>query len=138
MLNTITIQGRFTETPVLKTTQSGLFVTAFTLAVPRDYKDKNGKEITDFLNCVAWKETADHICKYFQKGSQAIIRGALETRKYKDKNGNNRIAFEIKVERTWFTGSKPNEGTQAAPQNSAPIPQADFEEIDINEDDLPF
>ena len=69
MLNTITIQGRFTETPVLKTTTNGLFVTAFSLAVPRDYKDKNGQEITDFLTCVAWKETADHICKYFQKES---------------------------------------------------------------------
>ena len=134
MLNTITIQGRFTETPVLKTTTNGLFVTAFSLAVPRDYKDKNGQEITDFLTCVAWKETADHICKYFQKGSQAIVRGALETRKYKDKNGNNRIAFEIKVERIYFAGSKQVEGTQTP----APSSQAEFEEIDVNEDDLPF
>lgn len=135
MLNTITIQGRFTETPVLKTTTNGLFVTAFTLAVPRDYKDKNGREITDFLNFVAWKETADFICKYFEKGAEVIIRGALETRKYKDKNDNNRIAFEIKVERAWFAGSK-KEKEAAEPTTAAPSLQ-DFEEI-TDEDDLPF
>lgn len=134
MLNTITIQGRFTETPVLKTTTNGLFVTAFGFAVPRDYKDKNGQEITDFFTCVAWKDKADFISKYFEKGAQAIISGSLETRKYKDKNDIMRTAFEIKVDRIYFARSKQAEGTQTP----APSAQEEFEEIDVNEDDLPF
>lgn len=135
MLNEITLHGRFVETPALKTTKSGSFVTTFSFAVPRDYKDKNGKEITDFLNCVAWTDKADFICKHFEKGEQAIIKGSLETRKYKDKNDVTRTAYEIKVDRIYFVGSKQNEGGQAAPQN-LPSPQ-DFEEI-TDEDDLPF
>lgn len=135
MLNTISIQGRFVETPDLKTTKSGSFVTAFSFAVPRDYKDKNGKEITDFFTCVAWTDKADFICKHFEKGAQAIINGSLETRKYKDKNDATRTAYEIKVDRIYFVGSKQNEGGQAAPQS---LPSAqDFEEI-TDEDDLPF
>lgn len=137
MLNTISIQGRFAETPVLKTTKSGSFVTDFSFAVPRDYKDKNGKEITDFFTCVAWTDKADFICKHFEKGAQAIINGSLETRKYKDKNDVTRTAYEIKVDRIYFAGSKQNEGGQAAPLNyTTPSPQ-DFEEI-TDEDGLPF
>ena len=133
MLNDIKIQGRFVETPVLKTTTSGSFVTSFNFAVPRDYKDKNGREITDFFTCVAWREKADFICKHFEKGAQAIISGSLETRKYKDKNDVTRVAHEIKVERTYFTGSKQNEGVQTP----APSDQEEFEEIG-EEEDLPF
>ena len=135
MLNEITLQGRFAEAPALKTTKKGSFVTSFDFAVARDYKDKNGKEITDFLTCVAWEDKADFICKWFEKGAQALIKGSLETRKYKDKNDATRTAYEIKVDRIYFVGSKQNEGGQAAPQN---LPSAqDFEEIDA-EDDLPF
>ena len=132
MLNDIKIQGRFVETPVLKTTTSGSFVTSFNFAVPRDYKDKNGREITDFLTCVAWQDKADFICKHFEKGEQAIICGSLETRKYKDKNDVTRVAHEIKVDRIYFVGSKQNEGVQTP----APSMQ-DYEEIDP-EEDLPF
>lgn len=132
MLNTITIQGRFVETPILKTTTSGSFVTAFSFAVPRDYKDKHGREITDFFTCVAWTDKADFICKHFEKGAQAIINGSLETRKYKDKNDVTRVAHEIKIDRIYFAGSKQNEGVQTP----APSPQ-EFEEIG-DEDDLPF
>lgn len=133
MLNDITIQGRFVETPALKTTPSGSFVTSFNFAVPRDYKDKNGREITDFFTCVAWREKADFICKHFGKGEQAIICGSLETRKYKDKNDVTRTAYEIKVDRTYFVGSKQNEGGQTP----APSSQEEFEEIG-EEEDLPF
>lgn len=133
MLNDIKIQGRFVETPVLKTTTSGSFVTSFNFAVPRDYKDKNGREITDFLTCVAWRDKADFICKHFEKGEQAIICGSLETRKYKDKNDVTRVAHEIKVDRIYFVGSKQNEGVQTP----APITQEEFEEIG-DEADLPF
>lgn len=131
MLNTITLQGRFTETPVLKTTNSGAAVTAFTLAVSRDYKTKDGQETTDFITCVAWRQTAEFICKYFEKGSGAVIGGSLETRKFEDKDGNKRTAYEVKVEKIYFAGGKKSDnGQQAAPAQ-------DFEEID-DDDLLPF
>ena len=134
MLNTITLQGRFTETPVLKTTNNGAAVTAFTLAVPRDYKTKDGQEITDFFTCVAWRQTAEFICKYFDKGSAATVNGSLETRKYEDKDGNKRTAYEVKVEKIYFAGGKKSDNAQATPQAA---PAQDFEEID-DESDLPF
>lgn len=135
MLNTITLQGRFTETPVLKTTNNGAAVTAFTLAVPRDYKTKDGQEITDFITCAAWRQTAEFICKYFDKGSAATVNGSLETRKYEDKDGNKRTAYEVKVEKIYFAGGKKSDNAQATPQAA---PAQDFEEIDVNDEDLPF
>ena len=104
MLNTITLQGRFTETPVLKTTNNGAAVTAFTLAVPRDYKTKDGQEITDFITCVAWEKKAEFITRNFARGEMTTISGSLETRKYEDSNGNKRTAYEVKVEKVYFAG----------------------------------
>ena len=135
MLNDIKVMGRFTETPVIKTTPNGTAVTAFTLAVPRDYKTKDGKEITDFITCVAWRQTAEFITRNFEKGKAAIVCGSLETRGYKDKNDNKRTAYEIKVEKVYFAGGKKSDNGQATPQAS---PAQDFEEIDVNEEDLPF
>jgi single-strand DNA-binding protein len=124
--------GRFTDDPELRYTTTRTAVATFTLAVPRDYKTKDGQEITDFLTCVAWRQTAEFISKHFKKGSTALVSGSLETRGYKDKDGNKRTAYEIKVERVYFAGSKKSDnGQQAAPAQ-------DFEEIDINEEDLPF
>lgn len=135
MLNTITLQGRFTETPVLKTTNNGAAVTAFTLAVPRDYKTKDGQEITDFITCVAWRQTAEFICKYFDKGSAATVNGSLESRKFEDSNGNKRTAYEVKVEKIYFAGGKKSDNGQQATQQAAPA--QDFEEI-ADDSDLPF
>ena len=134
MLNTITLQGRFTETPVLKTTNNGAAVTAFTLAVPRDYKTKDGKEITDFIDFVAWEKKAEFITRNFAKGEMITIIGSLETRKYEDSNGNKRTAYEVKVEKVYFAGGKKSDNVQQATQQAAPA--QDFEEID--DDSLPF
>jgi single-strand DNA-binding protein len=134
MLNTITLQGRFTETPVLKTTNNGAAVTAFTLAVPRDYKTKDGKEITDFIDFVAWEKKAEFITRNFARGEMTTISGSLETRKYEDKDGNKRTAYEVKVEKVYFAGGKKSDNGQATPQAA---PAQDFEEID-DDSDLPF
>ena len=136
MLNTATLHGRFTATPELKKTTSGRAVTSFTLAVPRDYKTKNGDEIVDFINCVAWEQTAEFAAKYFEKGSPAIVRGSIEVRKYKDKNGNNRNVTEIKVDRLYFAETKKQDsnGGEYTP------PDMGYKDIpeDYDGDDLPF
>lgn len=136
MLNTITLLGRLTDSPELKQTQSGTFVTSFNLAVPRDFKTKDGQEITDFIPCVAWRKTAEFISKYFQKGSPAVVNGKLETRKYEDKDGNKRVAFEVNIENIYFAGGKNSDKGQETPQPAFTTAR-DFEEIG-GEDDLPF
>ena len=135
MLNLCILTGRLTENPELKTTDGQISVTRFSIAVQRNYKDKDGEYPTDFINCVAWRGTAEFISKYFKKGSMITVDGSYETRKYTDKNNNNRTAHEIKVEHAYFGDSgKKSEGDAppAADANSA----ADFTE-DVD-DDLPF
>lgn len=131
MLNNFIVQGRLTADPELKTTMSNISLTSFTIAVPRDYKN-DGKEITDFIDCVAWRNTADFITTYFKKGDLIIINGSVETRNYEDKNGNKRKAVEVKVERAYFSGKKEQNN---AVENFAP-PQECFTADD--EDGLPF
>lgn len=104
MLNSCHFTGRFTADPELRTTQSGISVTGFSLAVQRNYK-VDDEYPTDFLNFVAWRGTAEFICKHFRKGNLIIVEGSLETRKYTDKEGNNRTAYEIKVDRAHFCES---------------------------------
>ena len=101
MLNSCHFTGRFTADPELRTTQSGISVAGFSLAVQRNYK-VDDEYPTDFLNFVAWRGTAEFICKHFRKGNLIIVEGSLETRKYTDKEGNNRTAYEIKVDRAHF------------------------------------
>ena len=104
-LNKAIIAGRLTADPELKTTPSGLSVTSFTVAVDRRF----GKEKqTDFISCVAWRQTAEFITKYFVKGSAICIVGSIQTRKYTDKNGNNRIAVEVLADEATFVESKKN------------------------------
>jgi single-strand DNA-binding protein len=134
MLNNIILNGRLTETPELKSTAQGTPVASFTVAVPRDYK-KDGKEITDFIPCVAWRQTAEFVTRYFSKGSLIIVNGALESRKYEDSNGNKRTAYEVKADKVYFGGSK-NEQAGATTQQPTISAAPDFEEI--NDDDLPF
>lgn len=131
MLNTITIMGRLTKDPEMRTTQSGIHVTSFTLAVDRDYA-QDGKRETDFINCVAWRGTAEFVSKYFGKGSMAVVSGRLQIRKYQDKNGNDRYAAEILASNVYFGESKKDKGTTVkAPEN---VP---YEELD-EDMDLPF
>ena len=126
MLNHITIMGRLTKAPELRYTQTNTPVAAFTLAVDRDFGDKQ----TDFIDCVAWRSTAEFVSKYFTKGSMAVVDGRLQLRDWTDKDGNKRRNAEVVAEHVYFGESKRKE---AAPDISA----EDFEEY--NEDDnLPF
>lgn len=138
MLNTAIIQGRFTATPELRYTSGDKAVTSFTLAVSRNYKDKNGGEITDFINCVVWGKTAEFVARYFTKGALAIVKGAIEVRNYEDKEGNKRTATEINADGVYFCEGKKqnNETAPATAPDTVPAPN-DFEEIDSG-DDLPF
>lgn len=141
MLNTVILHGRLTATPELKTTSNGISVASFTLAVPRDYKSKDGKEITDFIDCVAWRQTAEFAAKYFEKGSAAIVEGSIEVRNYEDKSGNKRKAVEIKVDNMRFVGAKKQSSDGAADTaGEVPTTTPAFREIpDVDvEDDLPF
>lgn len=131
MLNNVVLMGRLTATPELKTTQSGINVTSFTLAVDRNYS-KDGDKKTDFINCVAWRNNADFITKYFSKGDLIAVTGEIQTRNYEDKNGNKRTAFEVVVNAASFCGGK-NNGNNSGPE-AAPIASGN----DYDDDDLPF
>ena len=113
MLNTITIMGRMTRDPELKTTPSGAAVTSFTLAVERDFKDKEtGEKAPDFIDCVAWRGTAEFVARYFSKGRMAVASGRLQLRDYTDKDGNKRRAAEVVAENVYFGDS--NNGNRGA------------------------
>lgn len=129
--NQITIAGRLTADPELKQTQSGISVTSFTVAVNR--RAKKGEEaVADFLPCVAWRQTAEFITKFFRKGSAICVTGSLQTRKWQDQNGNNRVSYEILANEALFVENKDGGAPQAggAPANEA------FEPVD--DDSLPF
>ena len=154
MLNVVALMGRLVRDPELKTTQSGNSVCTFSIACDRSYTAKDEERKADFFTITAWRQTAEFICKYFQKGSLIAIEGILQTRQYQDKNGNNRTATEVLASRVSFAGSKVSGSSSAqssekqtenyaqnanASQNA---PQAasgsdDFSVIDDG-DDLPF
>lgn len=132
MLNHIVIMGRLAKDPELRRTQSGTAVTSFRLAVDRDFKDKQtGQRATDWIDCVAWRGTAEFVEKYFSKGSLAVVSGRLQMRDWTDKDGNKRISAEVQVDSIYFGGAKRNEGAAGGPRNP------EFEELDDSED-LPF
>ena len=103
MLNIVAIQGRLTADPELKHTPSGVAVTSFTLAVDRYAKEERK---TDWVDVVAWRQTAEFICKYFTKGQMIAVDGSIQTRSYEDKQGNKRKAVEIVAKEASFCGSK--------------------------------
>ena len=146
-MNVVCLLGRLTATPELKTTQGGVSVTSFSVAVDRAYQPKGAERQTDFINCVAWRNTADFICRYFQKGQRIALQGSLQSRSYTDKSGNNRTVFEVVIDNAFFAESKGNSAprsdaqpmpsyTEAAPAFST-AGGSDFEEI-VGDDDLPF
>lgn len=144
-MNICALTGRFTTDPELKTTQSGVSVTSFCLAVDRKYQPSGEEKKTDFVDVVAWRNTADFICKYFRKGSMIGVEGEIQTRNYTDKNGNNRKATEIVVSQVSFCGSKTdNNSSSSAPIENDPLPEFEqklneFEEAsNYSDDDLPF
>lgn len=156
MLNCIILMGRLTADPELKETPNGIPVLSFSIAVDRSY----GKERqTDFINVVAWRHTAEFISKYFSKGQMIALQGSLQSRRYTDKQGNNRIAYEVVADSVHFTGSKAETSVAtgnaptaqtASPAFEEPAVQGQsfsvgdldefegFEEIGADEGDLPF
>ena len=107
MLNHITIMGRLTRDPELRRTGSGIAVASFTLAVDRDYSPKDGGEReTDFIDCVAWRQTGEFVSKYFTKGRMAIVEGRLQIRDWTDKDGGKRRSAEVVADNVYFGDSK--------------------------------
>lgn len=134
-MNNICITGRLTSDPDVRTTQSGIAVSMANIAVDRDYKTKNGERIVDFIPCVFWRGLSDFVSKYFKKGDMIAVVGSLESRTYKDKDGNNRIAWEVNAGKVNFCGSKKETTqTQTPPENHV----ENFEESSGYSDDLPF
>ena len=133
MLNTITIAGRICNDLELKVTNTGTEIVSFTVACERDFKDKNGEKQTDFIDCVAFKNTAQFVSKFFTKGRMAIVNGQLQTRTWEDKDGNKRKSVEIIANNVYFGDSKQN--------NDGIVPQVakqqGFVAMDDAED-LPF
>ena len=139
MLNRIIIMGRLVRDPELRTTQSGTSVTSFTLAVDRDFKGQNGEKETDFIEVVAWKNTAEFVAKHFTKGRMAVVEGRLQIRNWTDKDGNKRNTAEVVADNVYFGDSKKEDSKKedsTAPSYNAPSSQ--FAEIDDDEGDLPF
>ena len=126
--------GQAYSRPGVKKTQSGTSVTSFTVAVDRRFQQKGEEKQTDFINVVAWRQTAEFIEKYFSKGSMIAIRGSIQTRAYEDKNGNKRTAVEVVADEASFCGSKGENAQKNAANNDL---NDDFEEIPVT-DDLPF
>ena len=161
MLNHITIMGRLTRDPELRRTGSGLAVASFSVAVERDYPNKEtGEKEVDFINCVAWRQTGEFFSKYFSKGSMIVVSGRLQMKKWVDANGNNRTDAEIVAENVYFGESKKKESTSstANPYTSATYntpsyggysytgpfnangvkPASDFAMLDDDDAQLPF
>lgn len=132
-MNNIVLAGRLTKAPELKATNSGVDVLPFTIAVNRAYAKSNDEVTADFIPCIAWRKTATFISKYFNKGDGIVIKGRLETRKWVDNNGNNRVAYEVIVENTEFPQGKSKNNTTAT---NTPIPSIE-ENLPVD-DDLPF
>ena len=128
MLNRIIVMGRLVRDPELRSTQNGVSVTSFTLAVDRDFKSRDsGEKSTDFIDVVAWRQTAEFICKYFSKGRMAIAEGRLQIREWKDKDGNNRRSAEVVADNVYFGDSKrdnPSDSFGGPPPYGNPMPSS--------------
>ena len=144
MLNKVFIMGRLARDPELRRTQTGTAVASFTLAVDRGYKDKtSGERGTDWIDCVAWRQSAEFVSRYFTKGRMAVVEGRLTVRDWTDQNGNKRRNYEVVADQVYFGDSK------AAPPQSSPAgdasspargePRSGYtEEQDVDDGELPF
>ena len=148
-MNSICLMGRLTGDPELKTTQSGVSVTSFSVAVDRAYRSKDQERQTDFINCVAWRNTAEFISRYFRKGQRIALQGSLQSRKYTANDGSQRTVYEVVVDNAFFCESKGGNAA-GAPGYDSQVPQyseakpafstansGDFEDI-LTDEDLPF
>lgn len=120
MLNVVAIMGRLVADPELRTTQTGINVVSFRIACDRNFARPGEQRQADFIDVVAWRQTAEFVSKYFQKGSLIAIEGSIQSRQYQDKNGNNRTAVEIVANNVSFAGSKGSNQGGGAYQNFAP------------------
>ena len=132
MLNRIIVMGRMTRDPELRRTNSGTAVASFTVAVDRDFKSQSGEKETDFIDVVAWRNTAEFVSKYFSKGRMAVVEGRLQLRGWTDKEGNKRRSAEIVADSVYFGDSMRDGGDTAQSE-----PQGGFSEIE-DDGDLPF
>ncbi len=151
-LNKVVLAGKLTAEPELKQTQSGISVLSFTIAINRRYGGKGAdgqpaQQQADFISCVAWRQSAEFISRYFHKGSSICVTGSIQTRKWQDQNGQNRYATEVIVDEAMFVDSKgegPAAGTYTPDAYSAPAFSSGasdapkFEEVNTDESFLPF
>ena len=151
-MNKVTLMGRLTRDPELRSTASGTSVASFTLAVDRRFASRDGERQADFINCVAWRQTAEFIAKYFPKGRMIAVCGSIQTRTWDDQEGKKHYVTEVVVDEAYFAGSAQGQANTQAPATQAPVnhaqPQApaqDFASIegfspfdDGSDDDLPF
>ena len=144
MLNVVVLSGRLTRDPELKTTANGISVCSFSIAVERRFKSGEERQ-SDFINIVAWRSSAEFVSKYFKKGQMIAIRGSIQTRRYQDKDGNNRTAFEVVADDVQFADFARREGDSAPVAAPATTPASfsnagvgDFTSIDDVDEDLPF
>ena len=141
MLNHITIMGRLTRDPEMRTTQSGVAVASFTLAVDRDFGGRDGGEKqTDFIDCTAWRHTAEFVSKYFSKGRMAVVSGRLQIDSYTDNDGNKRRSAKVIADNIYFGDSKKDGATGGQSDEAAsftPAPSG-FVQVDVDSGELPF
>ena len=142
MLNVCTVMGRIVRDPELRRTGNGTAVASFTVAVDRDFSSKDGSENeTDFIDCVAWRQTGEFVSKYFAKGRMAVVSGRLQIRSWKDKDGNSRKSAEIVADNVYFGDSK-RDGDSIVSNNSYGVPvhapTSDFAMLDDDDAQLPF
>ena len=142
-LNYCVLIGRLTADPELRSTQSGISVVQFTVAVDRDYQKQGEERQADFINCVAWRQTAEFISRYFGKGRMIAVEGSIQTRNYEDKQGNKRTATELIVSKAHFTGEKKQDnGYQSGYQDNSYQQPAQPDYISdpnvISDDGIPF
>lgn len=148
MLNRTVLMGRLTRDPELRRTGSGTAVTSFTLAVDRDFKGQDGEKATDFIDCVAWRNTAEFVSKYFTKGRMAVVEGRLQVRNWTDKDDNKRKSVEVVADNVYFGDSKKtDDGGYSGRQGDYSAPSyggygdyggSQFTELDDDDGELPF
>ena len=136
MFNLVVLTGRLTADPELKTTANGISVTTFAIAVDRRYRSGEDRQ-TDFINIVAWRQSAEFITKYFKKGSMIGIEGSIQTRRYQDKEGKNRTVFEVVANNVQFVESK-RDSVAGEPASFSNADINDFADLGDSDDDLPF
>ena len=133
-MNSVSILGRLVASPELRTTPNGISVTTFTVAVNRAYVAKDKEREVDFIDCVAWRNTAEFLARYFRKGQMIAVTGKLQTRTYEDRDGNKRKAVEVMVDNVFFGGDRPSADTKAEAPRAVEQP----EEPIYEDEDLPF